>query len=454
MANRKTKPKARLNSQPPKKHKRSKQRKPHSHYCKVCGERKANEKFSGKGHAAHICKKCAALPLTERNAEMTLRKIENMPFRWLSESELKWLRGKMNDNQPEIRDAARQAYNIKFPHYERDLKKLTELKTPVLFSELDDERKTEAVERLEELIDDFLLGADYIPDGEDRNEILTALCDEMSESLNRWEPEPYDPASEHDPRFDFGPEVSFDERIALMKEILDADAENYDPYAEPEEPEPEPEKELIPDDAMKAAFDGIVAQFVADLKANGIELPTFMDTLLVAETERLKIRRFYKTDLDALWPIMRKPEVMYAWEAGFKKAETRKWLNRQYTRYHKDGYGYFAVTLRDTGKLIGQAGLMKADVNGEQVTEIGYIFDDAVWGQGYAIEAARACVDMAFGEFGLERLYATMRPENAASVKLALKLGMKKTGEYMKTYQDKEMPHDIYVLEKPREGLE
>ncbi len=30
---------------------------PHGHYCKICGEYKANEKFSGKGHAAHICKK-------------------------------------------------------------------------------------------------------------------------------------------------------------------------------------------------------------------------------------------------------------------------------------------------------------------------------------------------------------------------------------------------------------
>ena len=34
--------------------------KKHGHYCKVCGEYKANEKFSGKGHAAHICKICAA----------------------------------------------------------------------------------------------------------------------------------------------------------------------------------------------------------------------------------------------------------------------------------------------------------------------------------------------------------------------------------------------------------
>jgi hypothetical protein len=37
------------------------------HYCKICGERKANEKFSGKGHAEHICKKCSALPIARRN---------------------------------------------------------------------------------------------------------------------------------------------------------------------------------------------------------------------------------------------------------------------------------------------------------------------------------------------------------------------------------------------------
>ena len=42
--------------------------KKHGHYCKVCGEYKANEKFSGKGHAAHICKSCASLS-PEKQAE-------------------------------------------------------------------------------------------------------------------------------------------------------------------------------------------------------------------------------------------------------------------------------------------------------------------------------------------------------------------------------------------------
>ena len=51
--------------------------KKHSHYCKVCGEYKANEKFSGKGHAAHICKSCASLPPEKQAEQMTIIKGTN-----------------------------------------------------------------------------------------------------------------------------------------------------------------------------------------------------------------------------------------------------------------------------------------------------------------------------------------------------------------------------------------
>ena len=77
-----------------------------------------------------------------------------------------------------------------------------------------------------------------------------------------------------------------------------------------------------------------------------------------------------------------------------------------------------------------------------------------VGGNSYAIEASRACVDLAFNRYGLDKLYASIRPENAASVKLAEKLGMRKIGEYIKTYQGKEMPHDIYMLENTRNAPE
>jgi hypothetical protein len=93
------------------------------HYCKVCGEYKANEKFSGRGHAAHICKKCAALPLAKRNDAMAINKIDGMAFRHLSQVEINWLRKKMHDENEHVRDAAKRAHDIKFPHYERNLLK-------------------------------------------------------------------------------------------------------------------------------------------------------------------------------------------------------------------------------------------------------------------------------------------------------------------------------------------
>jgi hypothetical protein len=102
----------------PKKH--NNRNKPRGHFCKVCGEHKANEKFSGSGHAAHICKKCAALPVAERNEQAMLNRIEGMAFRYLSESEIAWLRGKMNDANPEIREAARMAHSLGFPRYRRN----------------------------------------------------------------------------------------------------------------------------------------------------------------------------------------------------------------------------------------------------------------------------------------------------------------------------------------------
>ena len=52
--------------------------KKHGHYCKVCGEYQANEKFSGKGHATHICKACAQLPPEEQAERMTLNRLNDL----------------------------------------------------------------------------------------------------------------------------------------------------------------------------------------------------------------------------------------------------------------------------------------------------------------------------------------------------------------------------------------
>jgi len=395
--------------------KKRKLNKPHGHYCYVCGEHRANENFSGRGHAKHICKKCQSLPIAKRNEMIALRKED--------------------DFRP--------------PQRKHKSNRVVEAKTPILFSELDDKLKAESIIQLDEMIGYIIADSGYIPSAKDRDMIFKALCENISESLNQSEPAPFEPVKEYyDPRIGFPSETGFDERVTMIEEILGAESEGFDPYAEPEEPESVPFKELKADEALITVFDKIVASIVAEYKADGIKLPAYEDTLIIAETERLKIRRFHRSDFDALFFIMKKTEVMYAWEHGFSRSETRKWLNRQLTRYHKDGYGYFAVIAKDSGKLIGQAGLINSELHDEPIVEIGYIFDDSVWGHGYALEAVRACTDLAITRFDIDKLYATIRPENEASVKVALKLGMQRIGQYIKTYQDKEMPHDIYMLEK------
>ena len=54
------------------------------HYCRICGRQRPNEQFSGKGHAIHVCKRCKAMPKSERQV------IENMDdiFRFMRQSHI------------------------------------------------------------------------------------------------------------------------------------------------------------------------------------------------------------------------------------------------------------------------------------------------------------------------------------------------------------------------------
>ena len=95
--------------------------KKHGHYCKVCGEYKANEKFSGKGHASHICKSCASLPAEKQAELMTLNRLFNLPWR-LSKEQLSWLKNRLKDRRPDVRELAQEQYEMRFPprHLEDD----------------------------------------------------------------------------------------------------------------------------------------------------------------------------------------------------------------------------------------------------------------------------------------------------------------------------------------------
>ena len=100
-----------------------KRNRPHGHYCKICGEYKANEKFSGKGHAVHICKACSRLSAAEKTAAMDMNRLMSFPMRRLSEGEKKWLKAKMKDDCPKVAETAQEVFNVCFPNAERNAMK-------------------------------------------------------------------------------------------------------------------------------------------------------------------------------------------------------------------------------------------------------------------------------------------------------------------------------------------
>lgn len=93
------------------------------HFCKVCGMRKSNESFSGKGHAAHICKACSHLSQAQQAEQMTLRRFENLPLRRLTESEMTWLKNRTHDHRPAVKSLACMVYAARFPRLVRNQKK-------------------------------------------------------------------------------------------------------------------------------------------------------------------------------------------------------------------------------------------------------------------------------------------------------------------------------------------
>lgn len=99
------------------------QKKLPGHFCKVCGMRKSNESFSGKGHAAHICKACSRLSSAQQAEQMTLRRLENLPLRRLTESEMTWLKNRTRDHRPEVKSLACAVFAERFPRLARNQKK-------------------------------------------------------------------------------------------------------------------------------------------------------------------------------------------------------------------------------------------------------------------------------------------------------------------------------------------
>ena len=171
-----------------------------------------------------------------------------------------------------------------------------------------------------------------------------------------------------------------------------------------------------------------------------------MKTIL--ETPRLLLREMTTSDLPAICRVLQDEKTMYAYEHAFSDEEAQAWLNNQLRRYREDGFGLWAVVLKESGEIIGQCGITLQDVNGEWVPEVGYLFERAYWHRGFATEAAIACKEYAFNVLGLDTVYTIIRDNNIASQNVAKRNGMTVCGRIVKHYYGMDMPHLVYRAER------
>ena len=111
--------------------------------------------------------------------------------------------------------------------------------------------------------------------------------------------------------------------------------------------------------------------------------------------------------------------------------------------YASHGFGLYLVTVEKTGEKVGICGLVKRD--GLAAPDIAFAFLQAHWGQGYALEAARAVLHHAFHQWGLRRVLGITTAANQRSARLLLKLGLQLQGHV----QIGDTSRDLYQLDAP-----
>ena len=144
----------------------------------------------------------------------------------------------------------------------------------------------------------------------------------------------------------------------------------------------------------------------------------------ILETDRLILRTWELDDAKALFSMYSNPELYrYTESEPFPDVEfTRRYMEQYFINYHNErGFAVWAVVEKATGKLVGSCGLDYFDDRPE--LGLGYWFDPEYWGQGYATEAAQACVAYAFEKLNAPKLASMTHSQNKASQRVLEKVG-------------------------------
>ncbi|MCR5255757.1 MAG: GNAT family N-acetyltransferase [Acetatifactor sp.] len=148
----------------------------------------------------------------------------------------------------------------------------------------------------------------------------------------------------------------------------------------------------------------------------------------ICETERCIIRETTEDDVDSFYELYSDPQITEFTEGLFPDREeeiayTRDYREKVYGFYE---YGIWTVLDRDTGEVIGRAGLTPRE--GFDEPEIGFVIGKRWQGKGIATEVCRRIIDYGREELGFTTIRAFVIRENEVSFRLLSKLGFNEAG--------------------------
>jgi RimJ/RimL family protein N-acetyltransferase len=167
----------------------------------------------------------------------------------------------------------------------------------------------------------------------------------------------------------------------------------------------------------------------ADSSGTAISIPTI-------HAERILLRAFESDDLEPYAAMNADPETMAHLGGPIDKVATWRLIASLLGHWHLRGFGMWAAEDRATGEFLGRAGLYEQ--HGWPGIEVAGSLKRARWGSGLAIEAGEAVLDFAATVVKAPEVISVIRPENAASIKAAERLGL--------TYDRNEIVGDVEQL--------
>jgi RimJ/RimL family protein N-acetyltransferase len=152
------------------------------------------------------------------------------------------------------------------------------------------------------------------------------------------------------------------------------------------------------------------------------------ESMVTLETDRLVLRMLRESDLDAYAEMCADPEVMRYIGDGQPLTRPLAWRNLAMMVGHWSlrGYGQWAAEERCSGVLVGRIGFWHPE--GWPGFEVGWTLRRAYWGRGYATEGARRALQYAFTDLKQPHVLSLIHPENAASIRVAQRLGEQLVG--------------------------